>query len=212
VPLDVASEIVKSQRVIGIAECYCRAMRDFQGQPCEKPHETCFVFNEFGESLIDQGIARRLDLTEALEILRRAEEAGLVHNADNFQGQIRGLCNCCSCCCPGIQAAARGHKNIQAVSHFVSHYSAEKCLHDFACVAACPIGAVTEVNGEPVFNLELCFGCGHCVAACPGGALHLQVRPKAPAVPRTSKTLQGRLMREAVVGLVVSKLTGRKAG
>ncbi len=106
-PLDVASELVRNQRVVGVAECYCRAMKDFQGQHCEKPRETCFVFNEFAESLIDQGIARRLDLDEALTIMVQAEKAGLVHNADNFQGQIRSICNCCSCCCPGLQAAAR---------------------------------------------------------------------------------------------------------
>ena len=212
VPLDIASEIVKNQRVIGVAECYCRAMRDFQGQHCEMPRETCFVFNEFAESLIDQGIARRLTLPEALEILRQAEAAGLVHNADNFQGQIRGLCNCCSCCCPGIQAASRGRKNIQATSRYVVHFELEKCLHDFACVPACPTGAITEVDGQPVFDLNLCFGCGHCVSVCSGGALSLQIRPKAPTVPKTSKELQSRLMREAVLGLVVNKITGRKAG
>lgn len=212
VPLDIASEVVKNQRVIGVAECYCRAMQEFQGKHCEKPHETCFVFNEFAESLIDQGIARRLELPEALAILREAEKAGLVHNVDNFQGQIRGLCNCCSCCCPGIQAASRGRKNIQATSRYMVAYDAQKCMHDFACVSACPVGTISEKDGELMFDLNLCLGCGHCVSVCPGGALSMQVRPKAPSVPKTSKELQSRLMREAVIGLVVNKLTGRKAG
>lgn len=212
VPLDIASELVRSQRVVGISECYCRAMKDFQGEHCEKPRETCFVFNEFAESLIDQGIARRLDLPEALSILVGAEKAGLVHNADNFQGQIRSLCNCCSCCCPGLQAAVRGQKNVQAVSRYVVTFTAEKCEHDYACVQACPIDAIRQDGGDPLINLETCFGCGQCVPACPSGALSMLVRTHTPGVPKTSKELQGRLMREAVVGLAINTLTGRKAG
>lgn len=212
VPLDIASELVRSQRVVGISECYCRAMKDFQGEHCEKPRETCFVFNEFAESLIDQGIARRLDLPEALSILVGAEKAGLVHNADNFQGQIRSLCNCCSCCCPGLQAAVRGQKNVQAVSRYVVSFTAERCEHDYACVQACPIDAIRQDGGDPLINLETCFGCGQCVPACPSGALSMLVRTHTPGVPKTSKELQGRLMREAVVGLAINTLTGRKAG
>jgi NAD-dependent dihydropyrimidine dehydrogenase PreA subunit len=212
VPLDVASAVVEKQRLIGVAECYCRAMKDFQGQHCEKPRETCFVFNEFAESLIDQGIARRLELKEALAILNQAEKAGLVHNADNFQGQIRAICNCCSCCCPGLQAAVRGQKNVQADSRYVVSFDAEKCEYDYACVEACPIDAISEAGGDPLINLKTCFGCGLCIPACPGGALSLVVREKAPTVPLSSRQLNSRLMREAVVGLAVNTLTGRKAG
>jgi len=209
-PLDVVSSLVAEQRVIGVAECYCRAMKDFQGQHCEKPRETCFVFNEFAESLIDQGIARRLDLDEALAIFSRAEKAGLVHNADNFQGQIRSICNCCSCCCPGLQAAMRGQKNVQADSRYVVAFDPSRCEHDHACVDACPIDAITQAGGDPVINLEFCFGCGLCVTVCPGGALAMTVRKKSPGVPKSSKELNSRLMREALVGLAVNKLTGRK--
>lgn len=210
VPLDVASDLVSKQRVIGVAECYCRAMKDFQGQHCQKPRETCFVFNEFAESLIDAGIARRLELGEALSILRTAEKAGLVHNADNFQGQIRSICNCCSCCCPGLQAAIRGQKNVQADSRYIVSFESSKCEHDYACVEACPIDAITQDGGDPLINLKVCFGCGLCVAACPSGALSMTLRSKTPVVPGSSKELNGRLMREAVIGLAVNALTGRK--
>ena len=200
----------QTRRVIGVAECYCRAMKDFQGQHCEKPRETCFVFNEFAESLIDQGIARRLELSEALAILVQAEKAGLVHNADNFQGQIRSICNCCSCCCPGLQAAIRGQKNVQADSRYVVSFDPAKCEHDYACVEACPINAITQNGGDPIINLDFCFGCGLCVPSCPSGALRMVVREKAPGVPHSSKELNGRLIREAVVGLAIKTITGRK--
>jgi Fe-S-cluster-containing hydrogenase component 2 len=210
-PLDVVSEIVRGQRVVGIANCYCRLACDMQGDPCEKPRETCFVFNEFAESLFSLGIARRLALEEALAILQRCEAAGLVHNVDNFQGQIRGLCNCCGCHCPGLKAAAKGAKNVEATSRYTVAFDAEKCIADHACAAICPIQAVqVGADGLPLFDRQTCFGCGLCVSACPEGALRMQVREKAPRVPATAQALQDTLMREAVAGLVWNKLTGKK--
>jgi hypothetical protein len=43
VPLDEVSEIVKNQRVVGVAGCYCRAMKDFQGENCQKPFESFVI-------------------------------------------------------------------------------------------------------------------------------------------------------------------------
>lgn len=210
-PLDVAADIVRNQKTVGIADCYCRLSEDFQGNSCEKPRETCFVFNEFAESLIDLGIARPMSVDEALVRLEECEQAGLVHNVDNYQGQIRGMCNCCSCHCPGIQAAARGQKNIEAASHFVSVYDAEKCIGDLACVSACPIGAITEKDGRPVFDFNLCFGCGQCASVCPEGAISMGVRKNAPQVFPTYRQLFTRQMTEAVVGVAIQKITGKGA-
>jgi len=209
-PLDVVSEIVRVQRLVGVAECYCRAALDMQDDPCSKPRETCFVFNEFGQSLIDLGVARPLTAEEALEILRDCEKAGLVHNVDNFQGQIRGMCNCCACHCPGMKATARGIKNVEAVSRYRVAFEAEKCVMDHACVEICPVQAIrVEENGLPATEAALCLGCGLCASVCPTGARWMVVRAKAPKVPPTPQALQNALMREAIVGLVVGKLTGK---
>ncbi len=210
-PLDVAEAIVRNQQLVGVAECYCRLSEDFEGNHCNKPRETCFVFNEFAQSLMDLGIARKLTIDEALDRLKECEKAGLVHNVDNYQGQIRGMCNCCACHCPGIQAAARGQKNIQAVSRFMPHYDDTKCISDLACVAACPINAVSAKDGKPVTNYDLCFGCGQCVSVCPEGARSMVAREKAPKVFPTFKQLFGTQIREAAVGIVINKITGKGA-
>jgi Fe-S-cluster-containing hydrogenase component 2 len=205
-PLDIASEIVKSQILVGIAECYCRASRDFQGYHCLKPRETCFVFNDFASSLIDLGVARRLTNDEAIAILKDCEKHGLVHNVDNFQGQIRGMCNCCSDCCPGMEAAARGQKNIEAPSRFTVNFDQIKCTRDHACISACPIGAISKEDDFPVFNGELCFGCGLCVSACPQTALHMKMRERIPYLPKSARELTNRMMVEAMTGVVIRSL------
>jgi Pyruvate/2-oxoacid:ferredoxin oxidoreductase delta subunit len=210
-PLDFAEDIVRDQRLIGVADCYCRLVEDFEGNHCDKPRETCFVFNEFAQSLIDLGIARKMTLDEALVRLRECEQAGLIHNLDNYQGQIRSMCNCCACHCPGIQAAARGQKNIQAVSHFYPRFEQTRCTGDLLCVQACPVSAITEKDGMPVTDYALCFGCGQCVSVCPSHARSMVARKNPPKVFPTFKILFGQQVREAAVGIVINKITGKGA-
>jgi Pyruvate/2-oxoacid:ferredoxin oxidoreductase delta subunit/DNA-binding MarR family transcriptional regulator len=208
-PLDVVSEMVRRQPVIGVAECYCRLSADLQGNGCGCPKETCFVFNEFAESLIELGIARRLDLPEALRILDECERAGLVHNINNYQERIQGLCNCCACTCPGMKLARLGLQNVEAPSRYRAEHDPVRCVHDGACAQRCPVGAATFRDGQASFDAALCLGCGLCASACPQGAVSMVLRDRAPQVPRTYQELNGRLMREALVGFVWNKIRGR---
>ena len=63
-PLDVVSKMAAQQALVGVAECYCRKTKKVLGQECEHPLETCLVFNEIAESLIEAGIARKIDATK----------------------------------------------------------------------------------------------------------------------------------------------------
>jgi Pyruvate/2-oxoacid:ferredoxin oxidoreductase delta subunit len=210
-PLDIISEMVRNLPLIAVSECYCRLSREMQGHVCDKPRETCFSFNDFGRTLINVGVARQVSVEETLTILQKCEEAGLVHNIDNYTGAIRTLCNCCGCCCPAMQTVRIGKKNVDAVSRYQVVFDPGLCAKDHACVDICPIGAIhARDDGLPVFDHELCFGCGLCVSHCPQGALQMIPREKAPQVLSSGKELTNRLMREAVVGMVVNTLTGKK--
>ncbi len=45
----------------------------------------------------------------------------------------------------------------------------QRCFHcaDAACVAVCPTGALSKVDGLTAVDLTKCTGCGYCVDACP---------------------------------------------
>lgn len=56
-------------------------------------------------------------------------------------------------------------------------FNAKNCISCHECEKACPLGAISFVNGiHPTIDRNLCDGCGLCVAACCTGALSFEGR------------------------------------
>lgn len=47
------------------------------------------------------------------------------------------------------------------------------CPGESACKLACPVNAISRVDGAVVIDKEKCIKCGACVRACPYGAVWL---------------------------------------
>lgn len=209
-PLDIVSKMVSEQSLIAVAECTCRKTKKVLGDGCEHPLETCFSFNDLAESLIEIGIARKLDLDEALKILADCEARGLVHNVDNCEGKIRSLCNCCHHASILINAASRGNTNTMAVSRFISVVDRARCTCIGACIKVCPSKAIASDGGKAFVDESKCIGCGQCVSSCASGALKLVPRTKNPRMPATCKDLWNQIGKEALAGEVFARITGKK--
>ncbi len=208
-PLDIVSEMIKQETLIGVAECYCRKTKKVVGKECSHPLETCLVFSDIAQSLIESGIARQIDYDETMRILQMAEEQGLVHNVDNARGEIRSICNCCSCSCILLKTLERGQTNAVTASRFMAVVDPSLCKAASQCAAICPTHAIEIVNGKAVSNPERCIGCGHCVSRCPEGAIRLIPRSKYAKIYPSNKALWSRIQLEAVVGLTVNKILGK---
>jgi ferredoxin len=123
---------------------------------------------------------RVISREEALALLDKTEEEGLVHCTYNIQQGPIFVCNCCSCCC-GLLRAINEHDApfVLAHSNFVSEIDADLCSLCGVCTTdRCPVSAIIE--GEDAYRVdeERCLGCGVCAVACEFDAIRLTARPE----------------------------------
>ena len=120
--------------------------------------------------------SRRITRDEALQILEAEHGRGHVHTAyfkDAVGGRFYAICNCCPCCCGGIEAMMKHGIPMVASSGYVAQVDPELCIACGECVNACPFEAVHLEDERAVVKWADCMGCGVCVAHCPQEAISL---------------------------------------
>ena len=190
-----AEELVRRQRKILVAPCICRREHRIAGKGCDRPEEACLIFGIAADYYERRGVGRLIDADEAVEILRRAEEAGLVLQPSNSRKAVN-ICCCCGCCCQVLKCIARHPRPSEIVSSaFEARLDAEACAGCGVCVERCQMDALTLDEGRARLDPDRCIGCGLCVTTCPAGALTLVRKPDAPDVPGTMVEAAYRLAR-----------------
>jgi electron transport complex protein RnfB len=178
-PYERATELLEGAKSWGVRDCICRVQQRLVGKGCDRPVENCVVFapaeGAFDRSEVDHAITKE----EALQILREAEEAGLVHSAGNYRSGNFYICNCCTCCCAILRGVAEfGIPTAVARSDFYMVVDAELCIGCGDCVERCQFGALSVPEDVSVVDYVRCVGCGLCATVCPSDALHLERRPE----------------------------------
>lgn len=82
-------EVVGNAKSFAVAHCPCRVRHNIVSEGCDHPTDVCLKFNDTAEFLTEKGFARKITREEALEIIEKSEEAGLVHFVDNAGGDIQ---------------------------------------------------------------------------------------------------------------------------
>ncbi len=172
-------EIVKKQNLIAVADCICRVQQGLLGQGCDKPREVCFSFGSAGQYYIDLGMGRQVTIDEALKILDRCEEAGLVNQPFNVQNP-GGMCNCCGDCCPVLRTIKKYPRPVELIlSNYYAAVNSEECTACETCLERCQMEAISITKDDVAeVNLDRCIGCGLCVTICPTKALRLELKPE----------------------------------
>ncbi len=186
IPYPVARDIVlKSPLQINLYECACRHARPDGG--C-KPSNVCMSFGtDLPDFLLDHhpDSARRISQQEALDILRAEHERGHLHSAwfkDVMRNRMFALCNCCKCCCGGIEGMVKYGVGNMVSSGYVARIDKENCTGCGVCEDKCPFGAITLDDGIANADRSICMGCGVCQGQCAFEAIAL-IRDETKPAP-----------------------------
>lgn len=195
-PFDAIKEKLAGMRFMAVGHCPCRQIGTYNDEGCGRPTERCMHFGSLGRHFVEQGMARRIDLDEALEILSKATDEGLVHVCDNVEGSLRTICNCCPCCCGFFRASAQAGLQTYSRSNYVAVVEPDSCTGCATCEERCPVKAITVQADIAVVDADRCIGCGVCEPTCGGdSAIKLTVREEVSPPPDFQKFLEARLNR-----------------
>jgi len=183
-PYEQASELLNKAKSFGVRKCICRVQKALVGEPCKYPVEVCLLFAPVERAFDDDPNTRVITKKKALQILREAEEAGLIHSSSNIREGHSYICNCCTCCCGILRGISQlGIENSVAKSDFYATVDPEMCTGCETCVERCQFGAPSLVDDVSHVDQKRCVGCGLCVMTCPSGAMTLVRKPEDQTTP-----------------------------
>ncbi len=173
-PFEILRPKVEEQDLIAVGHCPCRQIKRTAGEGCTHSLEACFSFGAMARYMLDYGFGRRVSAAEALRILSKCEEEGLVHSVENHDGKLGTLCNCCGCCCVFLDSKKRLGFHTISPSNYRSQVDAEACTACGVCEEICQTEAIRMEGGAGALVDEgRCIGCGLCVSSCPEEAVRL---------------------------------------
>lgn len=190
IPYSKAKEIILHAPLeIAVFQCGCRQNRE---NPCQ-PIQVCMVIGQpFVDFVLDHhpDTSKRLTQSEALTLLREEHERGHLHSAwfkDAMMDRFYAICNCCKCCCGGIQAMVQYGIPMISSSGYIADIDKDVCNGCGNCVNVCAFNALI-LQETSTLDWEKCMGCGICVDQCPLEAIQL-VRDTRKGVPFEVQTL-----------------------
>lgn len=139
------SKYLNDNSIFSCSPCSCRTDREAMGEGCgHLKEDMCIQMGHAAEYYIRTGRGREITREEAFEIIKRAEENGLMHQIPNIDGsgKTHAICNCCGCSCLSLRSGTM-YKNVDMVrSNYVSKVDKEKCVACGQCVENCPMNAM----------------------------------------------------------------------
>jgi len=197
-PHEDAREIVRVQPLVTVVSCSCRKHMKVVGRPCRKSDAdaNCLQFAKSAEYSLSRGHGRRVSVDEAMAIIDKNEEDGLVHqwvNSARVEAVMPyALCSCCRCCCTVWHAAdirQVPNDEVFAKSRYEARVDPDLCTGCQDCVDRCQFDAIEmqKVEGskrlKAAVDPEKCWGCGVCTLVCAPEALRIHVVRPPEHVP-----------------------------
>ena len=178
-PYDDVRAILLEAKTFQVNDCICRVQQAQLGQPCDFPTQMCLAFSGTERPAREGDISQ----ADALAILEKSEEVGLVHTVSNVMQGVGYVCNCCGCCCGILRGITEwGIERSVAYANYYAVIDPAFCANCGNCIQRCQVGAISEGEGFSVVDREHCIGCGLCVTGCPNDVARLVRKPEPELV------------------------------
>jgi Na+-translocating ferredoxin:NAD+ oxidoreductase subunit B len=178
-PYDNVLKILENAQSFHVQDCICRKQKEALGEGCDAPIHNCLSFSTGKREKIPGDITKE----EAIELLKQAEEASLVHSVSNVVDGMNYICNCCGCCCGVLRGITEwGVENSMARANYEAVASDDKCIGCEVCIDRCQVSAIEIIDGIAKIDRNKCLGCGLCITTCASSAIKLMPRPVAEQV------------------------------
>lgn len=179
-PYEDVKQIIRTKDKISIANCVCRVQQGLLGKGCGQPLEACFQFGSHADYYVDKGMGRFITQAEALDIIDKCEEAGLVPQPFSAK-DAGGICNCCGDCCGILRSIKMHPKPAEKVySNYYAEVDRASCSACETCISRCQMEAIQlGADDVAVVSRDRCIGCGLCVTTCPSEAIALKAKPES---------------------------------
>lgn len=125
--------------------CSCRMSRAVLGEGCaDDPEDWCIGVGDMADYLVETHKGHYVDYDEVMQILKRAEDNGFVHQITNIDGEnkIFAICNCNVNVCYALRTSQLFNTPNLSRSAYVARVNPEDCVACGRCVEYCPAGAV----------------------------------------------------------------------
>mgnify|MGYP003603795021 FL=1 len=144
-PWEKLSYYLDKYDIYTVSDCSCRQCRLVAGEGCgHLAHEVCIQMGEGAEFYAKTGRGRQISRAEVEEIIKFAEDNGLMHEMPHTDGlgESFAICNCCSCSCFSLRLATLFNTPDAIRSNFTAVADPEKCVACGQCVENCPSNAL----------------------------------------------------------------------
>ena len=130
---------------LGVGICSCRYGRKKLDEGCADDYrDWCIGVGDMADYLAETGRGHYITYDECMEILRKAEDNGFVHQITNIdgEGKIFAICNCNVKICNALRTSQLFNTPNMSRSAYVAEVDPKNCVACGRCVEYCPAGAV----------------------------------------------------------------------
>ncbi len=145
VSYEEVSSYLNENTLFSVSDCACRTSREAMGEGCgHLKEDMCIQMGHAADYYIRTGRGKEITREEAAEIIKKAEDNGLMHSIPNTDGpgKTHAICNCCGCGCFSMRLANMWSNPDMVRSNYVSKIDVDKCVACGECVEVCPTNAL----------------------------------------------------------------------